>query len=437
MNDGVEGRGGWQSGISEHRAGQFYDVTGAPLPAGYSFIRMLGRGSMALVFLVRNTLLKRLVALKVLRKELSDDPVSRKRFIREAQAAARITHPCVTSVYTVGALDNDLPFIEMQYIDGRNLAEVLRGHGQFDVPAACELLTQLAAGLAAAHGCRVIHRNIDPTNVLIENDGQRVFLTDFGVAGILESGSEAVTRLTREGDCLGDPTYMSPEQLRGETVTTQSDIYGLGILGYEALTLQGPFGDADITDIAGAHLRRAPIDLHEVHPGIPRALSDVLKRCLSKKPEHRPSAGDLVAIFEQSGSTDTRASPGSYEAMPLPRAVAGFLAELQNRHVYRAAVAYVAVTFVILQAADLMLPPLDVPEWLYRSIVIASLAGFPLTLALAWAFDLRQGKLIRARDVDEPLTRRPSRKQKLLLQALGLIVSIAVAGAVGWWLLAR
>ena len=430
MSDGTEHRPETASDISEDRSGRFRDVTGAKLPPEYSFIRMLGQGSMAHVFLARNVALKRLVAIKVLRRELANDPVGRKRFVREAQAAARISHPSVTSVYTVGTLSNNIPFIEMQFIEGSNLAELLRSQGRFEVSAARELLTQISAALAAAHDCRVIHRDVKPANVLVEAESGRAYLTDFGVAGILESGSEEVTRLTRDGERFGDPTYMSPEQLRGEVLTPQTDIYSLGVLACKILTTYGPFGDSEITDMAGAHIRRAPINLHELRPDVPSELGNAVQRCLAKKPEHRPHAGVLAKIFAGTGEMDAD------EDEPVRGALAGFLGELKNRKVYRAMVAYAAATFVVLQAADLILPPLDVPVWIYRSIVLASLAGFPVTLVLAWVFDIRQGRLMRAEDVDTSFTRRVSPKQRLLLQVLGLILSIAISAATAWWLLA-
>ena len=167
--------------------------------------------------------------------------------------------------------------------------------GPFEVSAARALLAQIAAALAAAHDCRVIHRDVKPENVLVEAESGRAYLTDFGVAGILESGTEEVTRLTREDDRLGDPTYMSPEQLRGEALTPQTDIYSLGVLACNILTTHGPFGDAEITDMAWAHIRRAPINIHETRPDIPRELGDVLQRCLAKKPEHRPHAEALAS----------------------------------------------------------------------------------------------------------------------------------------------
>ena len=297
LNEDAKNKDQSRSEKSEERSDQFPGLEGTNLPSNLEVIRVLGTGSMAHVFLARDKALKRLVAVKVLQKELAVDPVNRKRFIREAQAAARISHPCVTAVYTVGVLSNDIPYIEMEYIESTNLADLLRSQGRLDASVTRKLLQQLSSALAAAHDNRIIHRDVKPANVLIESDTRRVFLTDFGVAGILETGSETATRLTRDGERFGDPAYMSPEQLRGDALTVQTDIYGLGILGYEMLTLHGPFGDSEITNLTAAHLRRPPLDLHLLDPEIPIDLSDTLKRCVSKKPEHRPRAQDTRGIL--------------------------------------------------------------------------------------------------------------------------------------------
>lgn len=436
LNEDAEKQGETQLKVSDDSSDQFLDLEGTDLPSNLDFVRVLGRGSMACVYLVRNNALKRLVAVKVLHKKLAVDPIGRKRFIREAQAAAGISHSCVTSVYTVGVLSNDIPYIEMEYVEGNNLAEMLRSHGRFDVSAARKFLGQLAAALAAAHDNGIIHRDVKPANVLVEYDSQRPFLTDFGVAGILETGSEAVTRLTREGERFGDPTYMSPEQLRGEPLTIQSDIYSLGILGYEILTLHGPFDNSEVTDLTAAHLRKPPLDLHAMHPDIPIDLSDALKRCLSKKPEHRPRAEGLATVFDPADPASVNSNMALGAGGAPQGALISFLHEAKERRVYRAAVAYAAITFVVLQVADLVLPPFGAPQWAFKFLVIASVAGFPVAVVLAWLFDLRQGRLLRTDETAGSFSHKTSRTQRVVLQAVGLALSIVLAAAVAWWLLA-
>ena len=402
------------------------------LPSGYSFVRDLGQGSMAQVLLARNTSLKRLVAIKVLLPTLARDEIAVKRFMREAQAAARISHPNVTSVYAVGTLDNALPYIEMQYIDGTTLADLLQSQGPLEPAVARNYLIQIAAALAAAHDCRVIHRDVKPANVLIDRDRQNAYLTDFGVAGILESGSEMVTRLTRESERLGNPRYMSPEQLRGDQLTELADIYSFGILGYEMLTGHGPFGNSREIDIENAHIRGVPIDLCENYPGIPADLGDLLKRCISKKAEHRPSANALAAML-QPGSKESTAD-ASNEDSPSG-ALTGFLAELQKRKVYRAAATYAFVTIGVLTAADLILPAIETGERLYRWVVIGFLSGFPGAMWLSWVYDLKAGRLTRSEELDRLFARRASKSQRIVLQSFGLGVSALISIGIAWWLL--
>ena len=380
---------------------------------------------MAHVFLVRNTALKRLAALKVLKAELAGDQVSAKRFSREAQAAANITHQHVTSVYAVGELSNGVPYIEMQYIDGGNLSELLKGQGRLGADEATSILTQVANALAAAHEHGIIHRDVKPANILVDASLKKAYLTDFGVAGILETGSETVTRLTRDDDRLGNPRYMSPEQLKGATVTERSDIYSLGVLGYELLTGHGPFGDREITDMSAAHIRTAPLDLSQAYPELPTSLCDALQRCLSKQPNNRPRASALAGMFEGSASAQSHNERQS--------TLTAFLGELKERKVYRALVAYAAATFLILQVADLVLPPLNAPDWVSRWLVVLTLAGFPVAMSISWVYDLRGGRLTRSKPPES--AKRTRRGLWFLLQIIGLTLSAALAASIAWWLL--
>ena len=199
----------------------------------FKIVRLLGEGAMARVYVAREAALRRLVAIKVLNSEVAEDEIARKRFERESRSAAKIRHQNVATVYRVGSLDDETPFMIMEYIEGKNLADALKAEGVMTVEQACRTLGQLASALAAAHENGIVHRDVKPENVVRERDSDRIVLTDFGIAGILETGTETITRLTKQGQLLGDPRYMSPEQLLGESVTDESDVYSLGIMGYE------------------------------------------------------------------------------------------------------------------------------------------------------------------------------------------------------------
>ena len=196
----------------------------AELDSEFDILRLLGEGSVAQVYLARERALQRLVAIKLMKSELAEDETARKRFERESRSAAKIHHHNVATVHRVGSLEDETPFIIMEYIEGRNLADLLQAEGVMTIEQACHTLSQVALALAAAHENGIVHRDVRPDNVVGEEDSDRVVLTDFGIAGILETGNETITRLTQQGLLLGDPRYMSPEQLLGESITDESDV---------------------------------------------------------------------------------------------------------------------------------------------------------------------------------------------------------------------
>lgn len=259
-----------------------------------SLIRLIGRGSAAGVYLAREPALRRLVAVKVLLPELADDRKARLRFEREAQSAARISHPNVVAVYRVGSLADDTPYIVMQYVRGRSLGDRLVAEGPLPVAEVRRFLADVASGLEAAHRRRIVHRDVKPANVLYEEETGRVFLTDFGIAAMLVTGEEDVPRITTRGHVIGDLRYRSPEQLRGEEVTELADIYGLGLLGFELLTGESPYETISSAQLVTAHIREAPRRPSDLRPELDAELEALLLRCLEKVPAHRPAAADVV-----------------------------------------------------------------------------------------------------------------------------------------------
>ncbi|MGD8277878.1 MAG: serine/threonine-protein kinase [Gemmatimonadota bacterium] len=397
-------------------------------------IRPIGRGSVAHVYLAREPGLKRLVAVKVLRRELASDEVARKRFEREAQAAARINHPHITDIYRIGHLADGVPYIVMEYIDGRTIADAVRARGALSVDEVKGLLADLASALAAAHEHLVVHRDVRPSNIMRESANGRTVLMDFGIAGLLESGSETITRLTAQGVRLGDLRYMSPEQMRGETVTPQTDIYSIGVVGFELLTGESPFGNAPGVQAMAAQLRGERRSLSELRPDLDRRLADLIDRCLAAAPEQRPNARDLLKALA-TGPAD-RVEPVEEEVARGP--VGAFIAELKRRRVYTVSVGYLLATVAILEAANNMLfDPGILPQGLYRVIAIIATIGFPIAVVLAWVFDIHGGRISRtaalpgseARDMDRPVRR--------VLPWAALGVTFVVSILLGAWLLSR
>jgi len=386
-------------------------------------VRSLGHGSVARVLLAREPALKRLVAVKVLRQELVTDEVARARFEREAQSAAGIRHPNVTAVYRVGHAGR-IPYIVMEYIDGRTLADLLEAGGPVESREARRILASVAHALAAAHRKGIVHRDVRPGNVMVEEESGRVVLTDFGIAALLETGSEEAARLTATGVRVGNPLRMSPEQIRGEPVTVQSDVYGLGVVGYEVLTGAPPaprLGE----EVEGAW---AP-------EGFGRAedpeLLELIRRCLRPIPSHRPRATEVANALARSPEPAVQ----QVEDEPLVDipVLHEFLREVKQRKVGRLAVAYVVIAFVFLQAVDLLTraAPAGQPEALYRVVVALTLAGFPVALVLSWIFDITAHGIRRAGAGAESGGRRYGRRLVLPLAALAL----SILAAIGAWLL--
>lgn len=257
-------------------------------------VRLLGQGTAASVFLAREPALRRLVVVKLLDPELADDRKARLRFEREAQSAARISHPNVVAIYRVGALSDDVPYIVMQYVRGRSLADRLKVEGQFPAAEVRRILADVASGIEAAHRRRIVHRDVKPSNVLYEEETGRVFLADFGIAATLVTGEEEPARLTTRGHVIGDLRYRSPEQLRGGEITELADIYGLGLLGFELLAGESPFDVASASELVTAHLQQPPRRPSSLGVDVDDDLEQLLLRCLAKEPAHRPAAADVV-----------------------------------------------------------------------------------------------------------------------------------------------
>jgi serine/threonine protein kinase len=200
----------------------------------YEIQSVIGRGGMGVVFQAHDTKLNRTVAVKVLASEVAANATARKRFLREAQAAAAVSHPHVVEIHSVG--DGEVPHLVMECVDGRSLARRIGESGALEV---CEILrigSQIAAGLASAHKQGLIHRDIKPDNILLENHIERVKITDFGLARAIDDLSVTCT-----GEIAGTPQYMSPEQAVGEAVDQRSDLFSLGSVLYTMCTGRSPF----------------------------------------------------------------------------------------------------------------------------------------------------------------------------------------------------
>jgi serine/threonine protein kinase len=274
----------------------------------------LGKGSMAVVYLAKEKALNRLVAVKVLLPGRAKDETARRRFEREAKAAASLTHPNVVQVYRFGRLPDETPYLVMRFVKGRTMEERLAAEGRLPVDLARQVLLNVASALAAAHAQGIVHRDVRPANVLWDAETGSAYLADFGIAALLATSGEDATRLTKTGQMVGDPRYLSPEQLLDQDLTELADMYALGVLGYELFTGEGPYDAKTNTQWITAHLSGQPRDLRQMRPDIDPDVADLLKRCLNREPKHRPSAEQAARVLRgERSAAETRQRSGSVE----------------------------------------------------------------------------------------------------------------------------
>ncbi len=263
----------------------------------YTIEGEIGRGGMGVVYRARDERLQRRVAIKVLPPELAFSSEIRARFTREAQTAARLSHPHIVPIHDVGEGQGIVYFV-MGLIEGESLAARIRRRGRVPAEETRRIIRETADALSAAHAVSVIHRDIKPDNILLEGTRGRVVVTDFGIAKALSATSGAT--LTSAGMAIGTPSYMSPEQAAGERdIDGRSDLYSLGIVAYQMLSGELPFNAPTVAGILMKQITETAPLLHEKYPDIPEDLSLAVARCLEKDPENRwPSADALRRSLE-------------------------------------------------------------------------------------------------------------------------------------------
>jgi serine/threonine-protein kinase len=261
---------------------------GTRLGGRYDVIHTLGWGGMAEVYLSVDRQLGREVAVKVIRERFAEDERFVKRFRREARAAASLSHPNVVAVHDVGVHEGS-PFIVMEHVPGRTLAELVRDGGPMDPGRVAEIGEAVARALGAAHAAGIVHRDVKPGNVMVTADG-RVKVLDFGIARALRW-----TPLTDTPAVQGTAEYMAPEYVKGDGADPRSDIYSLGVVLYELLAGRPPFTGDSPLQVAYKHLEEAPAPPDAVRPGLPANLTAVVLRCLAKHPGDRYRRAEELA----------------------------------------------------------------------------------------------------------------------------------------------
>jgi serine/threonine protein kinase len=272
----------------------------------YTLEGEIGRGGMGVVYLARDLQLKRRVAIKVLPPELAYRSEIKTRFIREAQTAARLSHPHIVPIHGVGEA-NGLVYFSMGYVDGESLGARLKRRGKLPIEEVRRITKETADALGMAHTMGIIHRDVKPDNILLDGTRRRVMVTDFGIAKALSDVGSGT--LTGTGVAIGTPTYMSPEQAAGEgEIDARSDLYALGIVAYEMITGRVPFKATSVPAILMKQITEPPPELTTFRPECPEELSSTIMRLLEKDPEERwPTAESLRRALDSRNPGPARA----------------------------------------------------------------------------------------------------------------------------------
>src|SRR5437870_9165013 len=261
----------------------------AVLAGRYSLERELGRGGMGVVYLAREVRLDRPVAIKLLPPHHAGDAHLRERFLREARTAAKLSHPHIIPIFAVDEVDAFV-FFAMAYVAGETLTERVRRRGPLAPSEAGRVLREVAWALACAHSQGLVHRDVKPDNIMLEEASGRALVADFGIAGLVRGAAGL-----DGGELIGTPEFMSPEQALGEGVDARSDLYALGVVGYFAVSGKLPFEASKASEVLAKQITEPAPKLASVAAGVPRRLVHAIDRCLEKDPLSRPQKGEELA----------------------------------------------------------------------------------------------------------------------------------------------
>ncbi len=255
-------------------------VKGQKINSRYEIIKSIGEGGMANVYLANDTILDRYVAVKVLRGDLATDEKFVRRFQREALSASSLSHPNIVEIYDVGEDCGDY-YIVMEYIEGKNLKQLLKKRGKLTIAEVVDIMIQITSAMSLAHDSLIIHRDLKPQNILIKDDGE-IKITDFGIAMALNA-----TQLTQTNSAMGSVHYFPPEQANGKGSSLKSDVYSLGIMMYELLTGNLPFKGDNAVEIALKHLKEPIPKVTSELPETPQSIENIIVKATAKNPKNR------------------------------------------------------------------------------------------------------------------------------------------------------
>lgn len=354
----------------------------------YTIERETGSGRMAVVYLGTDLRHHRQVAIKVLRPDVAVS-LGARRFLREIEFAARLTHPHILSLHDSGEAAGYLYYV-MPYIEGETLRERLDRERILPIDEACQIAGEVGDALDYAHGQGVIHRDIKPENILLS--GGHAVVADFGLARALEeSGGE---KLTQTGIIIGAPVYSSPEQSGGDgPVDGRTDQYSLATVVYEMLTGDPPYPGTSARAILARKMTQVPTSPRLVRDTIPPHAEVAVMKALARLPADRyRTTGEFCAGLTRGGSS---AMARSADADAGSGKVPSFWSELKRRHVYHTAAVYAAVAWVLVEVSATTFPYLNLPGSAVTFLIALAILGFPIALVLAWAYEITRDGIRR------------------------------------------
>ncbi|MCE9563758.1 MAG: serine/threonine protein kinase [Planctomycetes bacterium] len=349
------------------------DLTGRIL-GDYQLLRRIGAGGMGQVYLARQLSLKRDVAVKLLRNDLTTNLTALKRFQAEAEAVAKLNHPNIVHIHQIGEADG-LRYMVLEYVEGRNLREYLVRKGPPDLAITLSIVRQVVLALQKAHEEGIVHRDIKPENILVTRKVE-VKVTDFGLSRFF-AGEKPATNLTQSGVTLGTPLYMSPEQVQGRVVDHRSDIYSLGVTCYHLLAGEPPFRGVTAFDVALKHVQEQPHQLGELRPDLPSDLCAMVHKMMAKNPAERyQSARDILRDV-------AKVRDGIAVANPTQQPAAFSLSTMQTNGIPSASGSIPSATSGTVVMAGSMsgpmqaAPPMRVGRWLLAGVacIVAVASG--------------------------------------------------------------
>ena len=304
------------------------ELAGKEIAGRYRILTKLGEGGMGAVYRGEQISLRRAIAVKLLRPELSANPTLLRRFSAEAEAVAKLSHPNTVNVYDFGQDTDGSLFIAMEYIEGRSLRSVIAKEGPLAPARALAIAVQVAASLADAHAHNIVHRDLKPDNVMLQERGRQrdvVRVLDFGIAKLRDDSRATQQAMTQAGDMLGTPQYMAPEQIKGDAVDGRCDVYALGCMIYEMITARLPFEASSIMAMLSKHLLEAPVPPSQRRPdlAIAPAIDQLVLAAMAKDPAQRPATMELYGeqIAAVLATLPAPSAPITAQPAPIPIAV--------------------------------------------------------------------------------------------------------------------